>query len=802
MAKVVGLQTNFTAGETTPLLGARIDFEKYKNSLFFCENFLTTPHGPAIRRQGSVYIDATIDSNYTSRLIPFRVSDNDSVVIELTQNKMTFLTFDNDGNLGRIESGGLPVEVTTTYTEDQLPTIQFAQVGSEMHLVHPDHHPKVLKRVSLTSWLFSDTQLSPEPTAEIGFIGTDTLSLAATTGTGITVTASTSSFLATDVGRTLVNLSGVGVATIMSYVSGTQVTVDFTVDFDSSSLAAGEWKIGLSPVTTMTPSAAAVGQVITLTGSGNCWRTSDVGNYVEISGGVVQILSYTSATVVRGIVLSSLSTTTGTLNWVLVSPIWNSTNGYPRCVAFHQQRLVYASSEAYPLTVWASESDDITSFAVTSTDASALNLDLQFEGNSLINSIISARDLIIIGDSGEGSLGGAQGAGLTATNATFVKRSTYGGRARMPISAAGKVVFIQGGGKKLPAYGYDFSTDTYRGEDLLFLAEHLGYDGLNEIAYAEDPVQRIWACDDAGAMIVGNYDPTQSVMGWSRVNVGGLVKSLCTLPNNGAHYLIMVVERTIDGSTVQYIETISPLNDTDDRVPFQDCSLLYSVPKTITNISSANPGVVTSASHGFANGDKIVIKDVVGMTEVNGKKYTVANTTSNTFQLSGLDTSGFVGYTSGGKVYKRVTAITGLDHLEGEEVSIRGDGAEQASKTVSTGAITLDTAAGEVVIGLPMTSTMTTQRYEAGGGQLQGQRTRWSNIVLRVYNSAHPDVEGLSVPIRVPDDYMDSPPGLSTGDLSYGGSTWGNTGRLQITIDSPMPLTLLGIFGTAEGNPR
>ena len=71
---------------------------------------------------------------------------------------------------------------------------------------------------------------------------------------------------------------------------------------------------------------------------------------------------------------------------------------------------------------------------------------------------------------------------------------------------------------------------------------------------------------------------------------------------------------------------------------------------TITNITQANPAVVsTPSTTGISNGDIVRINDVVGMTEVNGNEYTVAGlVVDTTFQLSGIDSTGFTAYTSGG----------------------------------------------------------------------------------------------------------------------------------------------------------
>ncbi len=79
--------------------------------------------------------------------------------------------------------------------------------------------------------------------------------------------------------------------------------------------------------------------------------------------------------------------------------------------------------------------------------------------------------------------------------------------------------------------------------------------------------------------------------------------------------------------------------------------------KTITGITQANPGVVTSADHGFENDEVVLIEDVAGMTDVNDTHFTVKNKTDDTFQLysqaatpAAVDTSAYGAYTSGGTI--------------------------------------------------------------------------------------------------------------------------------------------------------
>lgn len=68
--------------------------------------------------------------------------------------------------------------------------------------------------------------------------------------------------------------------------------------------------------------------------------------------------------------------------------------------------------------------------------------------------------------------------------------------------------------------------------------------------------------------------------------------------------------------------------------------------KTITGITKASPGVVTSTAHGLTAGN-IVLLTINGMFQLNGRVARVANATTNTFELEGIDTTAFDTFTSG-----------------------------------------------------------------------------------------------------------------------------------------------------------
>jgi hypothetical protein len=85
---------------------------------------------------------------------------------------------------------------------------------------------------------------------------------------------------------------------------------------------------------------------------------------------------------------------------------------------------------------------------------------------------------------------------------------------------------------------------------------------------------------------------------------------------------------------------------------FSDYQTGNLVAKVVTGVTKANPGVVTCAGHGYANGQKVKFGDITSMTELNGNVYEVANATTDTFELSATDTTGFTTFTAGGFVWR------------------------------------------------------------------------------------------------------------------------------------------------------
>ena len=231
--------------------------------------------------------------------------------------------------------------------------------------------------------------------------------------------------------------------------------------------------------------------------------------------------------------------------------------------------------------------------------------------------------------------------------------------------------------------------------------------------------------------------------------------------------------------------------------------------------------MITAPAHGLLNGDEILIINVGGMTEINGLGFTVANKTTDTFELSGVNGSGYTTYTSGGDIHvaidgsaytayvsggearERVTSVSGLGHLEGQTVSILAEGATHPDKTVSSGAITLDRASSRVHAGLAYTSDFETLRMDVGAqdGTSQGKISRIHRVIMRFFQTLGgligPDSSNLDViSLREGGDDMDTAVPLYTGDLEFewdGAYSSNNlifyrqTQPLPVTIEAVMP---------------
>lgn len=145
------------------------------------------------------------------------------------------------------------------------------------------------------------------------------------------------------------------------------------------------------------------------------------------------------------------------------------------------------------------------------------------------------------------------------------------------------------------------------------------------------------------------------------------------------------------------------------------------------------------------------------------------------------------------------STISGLWHLEGEEVAVLADGAEHPRVTVTGGALTLESSASVVQIGMPITADLQTLPLSFEAQALgQGVQKNVNNVVLRVKDSSGfqvgPDFGQLVEWTQRTDEPYGSAPALYTGavDITIM-PEWGDDARVCIRQEAPLPATILSM---------
>jgi hypothetical protein len=132
---------SFLGGELSPYLRHRIDFEKHASGSERMENFLPLPFGGFRKRPGTLY-QATLSA--ATRLQAFRYNVSTGYILAFTTTNLK--VFRSDGTLA--------ATVTANFSDPF--ALQFAQVNDVLFIADPGNYPRRLSRVSDTSWTLED----------------------------------------------------------------------------------------------------------------------------------------------------------------------------------------------------------------------------------------------------------------------------------------------------------------------------------------------------------------------------------------------------------------------------------------------------------------------------------------------------------------------------------------------------------------------------------------------------------------------------------------------------------------------
>ena len=504
-----------------------------------------------------------------------------------------------------------------------------------------------------------------------------------------------------------------------------------------------------STSTTLTPAQAATGSNINITASavtgingGAGFQTTDVGRIISFNSGKAKITARSSTTVVACTITTAFTNTNATEAFNLGA--FSDTTGHPSCVSFFEQRLVFAGTTDEPQTLFFSKAGDYENMTTGTNADDAMVYTIASNQVNAIRYMKAVRTLVVGTTGGEFTVS-ADGtdASITPTNITIKRQSSFGSANVDAIPAGNAILFLQKAKRKIRELQYNFDSDGYQAPDLTILNETVTDTGINEMSFQQEPGSNIWCVRDDGVLACLTYQRSENVIAWSRHIFGGVF-------GNGK-------------AVCESVASISGVL-TEDEV--------WVIVKRTIN------GATKRFVECFSDFD-----------------FDETSPTSFKFLDSHLSYSG-----SG------TTTLSGLSHLEGQTVSILGDGATHANKVVNgSGQITLDRSVTSACVGLPYDSILQTMRIEGGAaeGTSQGKTKRISKVVLRLFETVGvkvgPSLTNLeTIPFRTTSSLLSNPVDtLLSGDKEIEfNDDYNSDGFIFIKQDQPLPCSILAIYPT------
>jgi hypothetical protein len=133
---------------------------------------------------------------------------------------------------------------------------------------------------------------------------------------------------------------------------------------------------------------------------------------------------------------------------------------------------------------------------------------------------------------------------------------------------------------------YNWELDSYVAPDMTILANLVTNDGIDDTAFEKTPDSILWCVRNDGELPVFSYERGENITAWSRLvtqtNLAGTLtdsdfESVVRIHGDPEDEVWVIVERTIDSSTVRYIEQFQPRDfgsEAEDAY-YVDCGITY-----------------------------------------------------------------------------------------------------------------------------------------------------------------------------------------------------------------------------------
>ena len=856
MARVAVQLTNFTGGELSPRLDGRNDLTKYSSGCATLENFIVYPHGSAARRSGTNFVAEVSSSATKARLMPFEFSTTQTYMLEFSNLKIRVF---KDGS--SVLEGNKNISAITKANP--------GVITSNSHGYVTGNEIKIRSIVGMT-------ELNDKRFLVVRIDG-NTFSLKNKDGVAIDTTNFTTynsggvmnrvfEITTTYATSELFDIKFVQSADVMylCHPAHPPATLSRTGDI-SWTLAdvvftKGPFQDVNITATTLTPSSASTGsrtitasQVTGINGNAG-FLSTDVGRFIYFNDGYGKITAVGSTTSITVDVTIAYANTNAITAWQLGS--FSNTTGFPTCVTFFEQRLVFAGTINQPQTVFFSKSGDYENMDAniggTVADSDAIIYTIASNQVNAIRFMTATRTLVIGTAGGEFTVsGGGTDSAITPTNVLIKKQSNHGSSNLDAVSVGNVTLFLQRARRKVRELAYNFDVDGYLAPDMTILSEHITEGGLTQIAYQQEPNQIIWSVRADGELIGLTYQREQEVTAWHRHIFGGITGIPTITVTDYANIIIgtRIVITKSDGTQITFTSTTGTASAQQFKNVTNNNTTATNLKNSINAANNtSNTGVTAIVSNNIITLTEAVPTGlgylsmktfdttrlkVVSQTKAECESVAVIPTDNdeyqtwfvikrtidgvtkryveflNTFNFTASDNTTF-NFLDSAASYNgtAATTISGLDYLEGQTVHILSNGATHPTRVVVNGVITLNKASTNVKVGLGYSSILQTMRIDAGSqnGTSQAKTKRIYEITLRLFESIGVEVGGSltdmeRIPFRKSSNVMDQGIPTFSGDktVEFRGD-YNTDGFIFVRQTQPLPLTVLSLYPDLQTN--
>lgn len=528
--------------------------------------------------------------------------------------------------------------------------------------------------------------------------------------------------------------------------------------------------------------------------------------------------------------LSSFGVPGATTRWS--EGAWSTYRGWPSVVSSYADRLVFASTDDRPVTIWASKTGEYENFRTGALADDAYAYTLTRTGQDRILWVTTQqRKGLLVGTAADiVELQPTYGTSISPTDPPSLTNNISLPCAPIrPVSAESALLVVQRHGRKIRELMYEYATDSLVSPDLTLYGSHATGLGLTEMAWTMQPHPILWCVRTDGVLAGLTYERNYQVAGWHRHTFTGRVRSAAAIPSPNQDRLWLLTERIVDANTVYHVEYLADWDfHTPDAAYFVDSGLSWAGDPNATRIISsivrlAHPDnllqfrvvrVSTTESHGFSPGDRVAIRDCDTSPWMN-TSWPVLVDSANRFYLADPEdpNSYYNAYELQFKTYflpavpdgpgptcgAFAREFTGLEHLSGIAVTVVADGNAVGDFVVDpNGAIDINEPALWVHAGLPYTSTLQTIRYDFNGqeGPTWPRRKALPNVLI---NFLETGAEGVWVGTDSDNLMPVTLDGLYSGDCEmHLPTTYGLGAQLTILQDAPMPMTIRAVVPELE----